>query len=292
MRTHFFLVGIKVLSCVIIVDQHHRKVIAEDKLQLPISLSAEMNASGALDQIRKAFGKYSIESPELYENNHQGFEHIQLLKDEEVGSCFVFFIHRDEDGDQNKIWPKGKERQRNEIKGYEGSPKTMKALENEITKHSWYFKIDPSFSLTHHFCHFYQLKPVGNENSPDPIVTLSGSIHQGNAQLELRWNGTSAQRLKIADWEDCKGRWLRCECITHYSPNGSVKFSVKAIDGSISSNHQVLDFPTWYSSYSFVRPKWGIYRSLRDKDKIKNMEDRVFMNNFSIRKTKKEDKKD
>ena len=38
----------------------------------------------AMDQIRKAFGKYSIESPDLFEGNHQDFVHIKIQKDPEL----------------------------------------------------------------------------------------------------------------------------------------------------------------------------------------------------------------
>jgi len=41
---------------------------------------------------------------------------------------------------------------------------------------------------------------------------------------------------------------------------------------------------TWRNGFEFVRPKWGIYRSLaKEKNKL-NPQDQIWMNNFSIRK--------
>jgi hypothetical protein len=43
---------------------------------------------------------------------------------------------------------------------------------------------------------------------------------------------------------------------------------------------------TWHPDFSFVRPKWGIYRSLKEKQNIRNKEDRVYLNDFTVRKWK------
>ena len=252
-----------------------------------IGLEADLNSSlSALDQIRKSFGKYSIESPELFEGNHQGFEHIKIQGDSDKGACFAFYIHRDLDKDMDKHWPMGKERQRNEIKGYKGSPEAMKAMDQETASYSWDFKIDPTFSVTHQFCHFFQLKPVGEKNSPLPILTLSGVVHSGKEELELRFFGKKSHRFKLADWNDCKGKWLRCECVTKYGENGEILFSLRSTDGTLSAEHRMTNLMTWHPDFSFVRPKWGIYRSLQEKEKIKNEEDRVYMNDFTVRKWK------
>jgi hypothetical protein len=45
-----------------------------------------------------------------------------------------------------------------------------------------------------------------------------------------------------------------------------------------------MSFETWRDGFEFVRPKWGIYRSLaKEKNKL-NPQDQILMNNFSIRK--------
>ena len=56
----------------------------------------------------------------------------------------------------------------------------MKAIDQETAFFSWDFKIDPTFSLTHQFCHFFQLKPVGKKFPPTHLDSLRlNSIRQG-----------------------------------------------------------------------------------------------------------------
>ena len=161
----------------------------------------------------------------------------------------------------------------------------MKALQGEVTRYHWYLKIDESFAITKNFCHFFQLKPVGGENSSDPLLTLSGSIVQGKPQLEIRWwSKDGKERLFVADWKDCKGKWLECECITKTGEKGFLRFSVRSSDNAIRFAREIPSFATWQPDYSFVRPKWGIYRSLANKEAIPNEKDEVRMTGFTIQK--------
>ena len=249
-----------------------------------VSLKADPDEK-AIPQIQAAFGKYSIETPETYEGNHRTFEHLAVEKDKEMKAAFVFRIHRDEDGDRDKIWPKGMERQRNEIKGYQSSSKTLKALRGEVSRYHWYLKIDESFAITKNFCHFFQLKPVGGKSAADPILTLSGSIFHGKPQLEIRWfSKEGKQRLFIAEWKDSKGKWLECECITKTGDKGFLWFSVTSSDKEVRFGREIPGLVTWRPDYSFIRPKWGIYRSLVDKEDIPNERDEVRMADFTIQK--------
>ena len=239
----------------------------------------------ASDQIKNVFGKYSVESPLLQDWKDQDFEHIKIVKDNELESSFMFSLRRDIDGDRNKTWPKGKERQRNEIKGYQSSPEPMKAISSETHQIKWYLKIDKSFQINKQFCHFFQLKAVGTKNIDDPVLTLSGVTDRGKPQLQLQWwSLKDSGRIFLTDWESCKGKWLVCECISKYSQNGSIHFSVRSMDGEINQKKQLKKLETWRDGFSFVRPKWGIYRSLANEREKLNQEDRIWMTNFSIQK--------
>ena len=250
-----------------------------------IQLQADINSSlNAIAQVQKAFGKYSIETPEIFNGNHRDFEHIKLVKDSELGSAFAFFIHRDEDGDRDKKWPKGKERQRNEIKGYQSSPETLKAKKSETHYIKWYLKIEKTFKITKAFCHFFQLKAVGSHNVKDPILTLSGVIERGKPQLQLQWwSGDQSGRIFLADWEDCKDKWLICESLCHYAKDGSFKFSIRSVDGVLNIK-KVQKLETWRTGFSFVRPKWGIYRSIAGVKQNMNSEDQILLNNILVKK--------
>ena len=256
-----------------------------------IKLKAELGIKAIL-QVQKVFGKYSIETPQRFKRNHQEFEHIEIVKDKELESAFMFTLRRDIDGDRDKIWPQGKERQRNEIKGYQRSPEPMKAKVKETHHIKWYLKIDKSFQINKEFCHFFQLKAVGSNNIDDPILTLSGVTERGKPQLQLQWwSLKESGRIFLIDWENSKDKWLICECISNYSKNGSIHFSIRSMDGEINLKKQLNNLETWRDGFEFVRPKWGIYRSLaKEKNKL-NPQDQIWMNNFSIRKWKTDESK-
>jgi hypothetical protein len=249
-----------------------------------IKLRAEPDIKAVL-QVQKAFGKYSIETPKIFNRHNKDFEHIKLVNDSELGNAFAFALRRDVDGDRDKIWPKGKERQRNEIKGYQRSPEPMKGKLKEAHHIKWFLKIDKSFQINKEFCHFFQLKAVGSNNIDNPILTLSGVTERGKPQLQLQWwSLKESGRIFLIDWERCKDKWLKCECITKYSKSGSIVFSIRSMDGEINLKKQLMSFETWRDGFEFVRPKWGIYRSLaKEKNKL-NPQDQILMNNFSIRK--------
>ena len=258
--------------------------VAKRDGQESIELTADLDSNfSAMEQIKKAFGKGSVECPEIYSNNHPGVEHLKVEKDKEFGSRFRFLLHRDLDGDRDRQHLPGEERQRNEIKGYEGSPPAMKAVNGDSVEYTWLLKIRSNFSINKTFCHFFQLKPVGT-NDEYPIATLSGAVTDGNPQLEFRTFGENEKRYRIADWQECLNKWLICICTVEYSERGKIIFSVRSTNGSIDSFHYIKSFPGWKNDYSFIRPKWGIYRSLVDKKSILNEEDSIFLNRIKVQK--------
>ena len=255
---------------------------ASKTVELQARLQSKINA---VDQIKESFGKYSIEAPDLLKKIEGQSERIRIIRDKEIKSAFELLLHRDLDGDRDKIWPIGKERQRNEIKGYQGSDDTLKGYKNQTHLIKWHLKIEETFKITKEFCHFFQLKAVGTHNVDAPILTLSGVIRKRTPQLQLQcWNGDKSERHFLADWEACQGKWLQCTVQCLYGKKGSYKFSVHSLDGTIESEVDQKDFPSWREGFEFVRPKWGIYRSLATVKNQLNPVDSVFLNHFSIQK--------
>ena len=255
---------------------------ASKTVELQARLESKLNA---VDQIKESFGKYSIEAPDLLKKIEGQSERIRIVRDREITSAFELLLHRDLDGDRDKIWQIGKERQRNEIKGYQGSVDALKGYENQTHLIKWHFKIGETFKITKEFCHFFQLKAVGTHNVDAPILTLSGVIRKRTPQLQLQcWNGDKSERHFLADWEACQGKWLQCTVQCLYGKKGSYKFSVHSLDGTIESEVDQKDFPSWREGFEFVRPKWGIYRSLATVKNQLNPVDSVFLNHFSIQK--------
>ena len=255
---------------------------ASKTVELQASQKSKLNA---VDQIKASFGKYSIEAPDLLKKIEGQSDRIRIVRDKKITSAFEFLIHRDLDGDRDKIWPIGKERQRNEIKGYQGSPEPMKGKLNQTHHIKWYLKIDKSFQINKEFCHFFQLKAVGSKNIDYPVLTLSGVTDRGKPQLQLQWwSEVNSGRIFLSDWENCKGKWLICECKANYAKSGSILFSIRSLESTMNIKKKLKNVQTWRNGFEFVRPKWGIYRSLaKEKNKL-NPQDQIWMNNFSIRK--------
>lgn len=255
-------------------------------LQREIVLEASTTSGeSAYNQIRKVFGQRSVESPDLFTGNHSEVERIRIRDDPEVGACFDFYLNRDEDGDRDVVWPKGQRRQRNEIKGYKDSDNSLKAAHGQIARYLWMFRINGEMSVTKEFCHFFQLKAVGGDNAVSPIFAISGSITDGRSQLELRMRSAqhgSVKRKRISDWNSSINKWIKIECIACFNEEGYFRINLHSLDGSVWFRHEVIGMNTWREGSSFVRPKWGIYRSLEDKGRIANEEDVVSFARFRI----------
>ncbi|MEM7602549.1 MAG: heparin lyase I family protein [Verrucomicrobiota bacterium] len=265
------------------------KGFAEEAPELKgeLSLSADLKSGvDAYTQIQEAFGKHSIESPDLYPENHPGFEHIRIKDDPEVGGCFKFFLHRDLDGDRDT--PRAEsDRQRNEIKGYSGSPAVLKATLGQTARYRWKFRISEDMTVTRRFCHFFQLKGVGGDHVGDPLLTLSASTAGGQPFLQLRYwpeERVSAKKFPIAEWSSVKGKWLQCECLVTYRQKGRglIQFVISTLDGKLLFRKELTNANMWRPAMDFVRPKWGIYRSLGDVEAIRNEEDVAFFADFLI----------
>jgi len=138
--------------------------------------------------------------------------------------------------------------------------------------------------VTYHFCHLFQLKGVGGADEGDPIFTISAALSKGLPVLELRrWDGEGAseKRIELAKLDSVKQTWLVCDLLVDYGESGSFRFALSALDGSVISVVEEGGIDTWRDGMEFVRPKWGIYRSLKGADDL-NEEDEVSFADFLI----------
>ena len=262
-------------------------VEAESQKQVS-TLQADGPGSGltAYNLIREFGGARSIESPDLYAENHPTQKHIYEATDDIVGHHFVFVLHRDIDKDRDK-YKKFNDRQRNEIKAYAGSKQSLKGYEGEIVNYRWKFKLDTDMSLSKNFSHFFQLKSV-DKGIGMPILTLSG-VNSGGS----RWFGLSHAAVQKASilakmpWDEVAGEWLEADCMVTYSDHGSLMLKIRRL----SDNKTVLayesdDIDMWRGTESehFVRPKWGLYRSLKSKAMLAAEQDIIRLADFEVTK--------
>ena len=249
------------------------------------SLDADGDQSGldAYDLIRAFGGPNPIEAPDLYPINHPDVRHIYEDSDATVRNHFVFIIHRDIDIDRDRV--ENDDRQRNEIKTYSSSEEAVKGFENETFIYRWKFKINDSMEVSTRFSHFFQLKAVGGSDS-QPILTISGAERSGEDGIEVRYSPLQADTiLQRTDWSRVTGEWLEAYCRVTFAESGDLRLIVTRMrDDEVIFNIDESGLDLWRGEDAshFVRPKWGIYRSILDWDNLRPDEEKVRFANFSI----------
>lgn len=236
--------------------------------------------------IHNAFGPAAIEAPDLYSNNHPAVPHIIEANDGIVGNHFVFSIHRDLDWDRD-TYPGTTDRQRNEIKTYEGSAESLKARLGETLLIAWKFRLNDTLPVSKNFSHFFQLKGVGGDESY-PLVTISGAKKSNVDVMEIRHADSTAagdQILTSVPWAGARGQWLVATCLATFSDTGRLSFTVKTLDGNVVIAVERTNLDLWRAG-DFIRPKWGIYRSLSDPTALRPAEETVLFANFSVSKVR------
>lgn len=244
----------------------------------------ELNADGPGDTYSLitsvlAPGYNPIETPDC---NHEDFgDHIDEIFDEELDAfVFRFHIHTSPDDDRCIKF----DRQRNEIKSYDKSPDNLLGIEGERVIYKWKFKLAEGFQSSPNFTHIHQLKSVGGSLASMPMYTLT--TRKGTPdQLELRYAKTSSQiTLTKTDLEPFIGTWLEVKETITYGTVGNYTISINRVDdGTNLLSYENDEITNWRPEAEFVRPKWGIYRSLLNAQDLRD--EMVLYADFSVRET-------
>jgi len=260
-----------------------------DELAFAVLTTRTLDADGdqlgldAYDLIRDFGGPNSIEAPDLYPINHPAVRHIYEDTDAIVGNHFVFIIHRDIDIDRDRV--ENDDRQRNEIKTYSSSEEAVKGYENETFIYRWKFRINADMEVSTRFSHFFQLKAVGGPDS-QPILTISGAERSGEDGIEVRHSPLQETTiLDRTDWGVVTGEWLEAYCRVTFSESGDLRLIVTRMrDDAVIFDIDESGLDLWRGEdpSHFVRPKWGIYRSVLDRDNLRPDEENVRFANFSV----------
>jgi hypothetical protein len=248
-----------------------------------LDADGDMSGLDAYDLIRDFGGPNSIEAPDLYPINHPEVRHIYEDFDADIGNHFVFTMHRDIDIDRDRV--ENDDRQRNEIKTYGSSEEAVKGFENETFIYRWKFRINAEMEVSTRFSHFFQLKAVGGPDS-HPILTISGAERSGEDGIEVRYSPLQADTLLgRVDWSEATGEWLEAYCRVTFAESGDLRLIVTRMsdDGVIFDIDETgLDLWRGEDASHFVRPKWGIYRSILDLENLRPEEETVRFANFSV----------
>lgn len=217
-----------------------------------------------------------IEVPDC---SHTDFgDHIDEVFDDVLNTnVFRFFIHVTPDDDRCI----NSDRQRNEIKTYDKSPDNLLGIENEKVVYKWKFKLASGFQSSPNFTHLHQLKSVGGPLSSMPMYTLTA--RKGNPdRIELRYAQTDTQvTLAQTDLLPLINTWLEVTETIEYGTEGTYNIEIKRIsDDTVLFSYSNNNIINWRLDADFVRPKWGIYRSLNNAQDLRD--ESVLFANFSI----------
>lgn len=221
-------------------------------------------------------GYNAIETPDC---SHLSFgNHIDELYDSDLNSnVFRFFIHTTPDNDRCISF----DRQRNEIKTYDQSPDNLKGTLNETVIYKWKFKLPVGFQSSSNFTHIHQLKSVGGSLEDMPMYTLT-TRKGAPDKLELRYAETDTQvTLAQTDLTPLKGTWVEVTEAIKYGTSGTYSMEIKKVsDHTVLFSYSNSAIINWRAGASFVRPKWGIYRSIANIQDLRDEE--ILFADFSI----------
>jgi hypothetical protein len=206
-------------------------------------------------------GYDAVEHPEC---NHASFgRHIAEVFDAALNKyVFEFYAHKLEDNDRCL----NTDRQRVEIKTYDQSPANLKGTVGETVTYKWKFKIPTGFQPSTSFTHIHQIKPVNGDDG-NPIFTIT--LRKGNPnKLEVNhYDATLPNnvltKLVTVNMSSFENTWVEATETFKVGANGTYSMVIKKVsDNTVLVNYSNPNIVTIRPDNDFIRPKWGIYRSL------------------------------
>jgi hypothetical protein len=244
--------------------------------RLEIVTPVELKATGSNDTYALvnrvlAPGFNAVETPDC---GHKEFgPHITQIFDQTLNQyVFRFHAHRDHDDDRCQK----SDRQRTEIKAYAKSPEPLLAKLGDVHTFRWKFKLDQNFQGSGGFTHLHQIKAVGGYEDSMPLVTLSARKGKAGqpSTFELNYSKGLKQRvLHSVELQPFLGQWVAVMERISFGEKGTYVVDIRSVaTGERVFRYHNESIRMWKSNADFLRPKWGIYRSLKDK---KNLRDEV-----------------
>jgi hypothetical protein len=184
---------------------------------------------------------------------HPGRKYIYV-----EGDHYRFDIYRD-DRDSTG----GGDRQRTESKGMVENGTKLKMQDGQTWRIAYQLFMPTTLHGTSKFTHIFQLKTPATNGGP--WVTMSLSRSGSSERLRLRAFSTDGSPdIGSTNLAPLRNKWIGVELTFRIGSNGTGRLLIR--DGTSSSSPIVVD-----SSRSgvhipdqddYVRPKWGIYRSV------------------------------
>lgn len=222
-------------------------------------------------------GYDAVESPDC---GHTEFgRHIEEVWDTDLKKyVFKFDLHVTPDNDRCINY----DRQRVEIKTYDPSPENLKGTIGETITYKWKFKLSEGFKPSYSFTHVFQIKAVGGDDSL-PIFTLTPRKGSPN-KLELIYikdEFTASNKIAVVDLEGFDDEWVEVSQRIKVGQQGFYSIDIKKVsDGTTLLSYENSNISTIRTSNEYIRPKWGIYRSIASPEDLRD--ETVYFSDFSI----------
>ncbi len=226
---------------------------------------------------------YGYEVPDC---NHDTIHILEKWDEALHKNVFVFNIHALLDDDRCTNF----DRQRNEIKTSSASTAPMKGYLGETVFARWKFKLDSAFQPSPNFCHIHQIKAGDGPDQDLPLITITPRYGSNNTdKLQIIFTaptpaGAGTYYIAQTSLAPFKGAWVEAlEQITYGSP-GKYKLELKRVSDDMSLLSYSSDtLAMWRDTSTFMRPKYGIYRSLNSVSYLRD--ESVLFADFSLYKT-------
>ncbi len=226
-------------------------------------------------------GYTAEETPDMTNGTHTSFgRHIAEIFDSTLNRyVFEYYIHASIDND---IATLETDRQRVEIKTYQSSPANLIGTTGKTMTFKWKFKLPTGFQPSTSWTHIHQVKAVGGDDI-SPLFTLTPRKGTTN-QLQLIYvadSSTSENFLATVNLSLFINTWVDVTEVVNVGNNGSYSIVInKVSDGSNLLTYSNSNIKTIRASNTFIRPKWGIYRSLTDLADLRD--ETIRFSDFSI----------
>jgi hypothetical protein len=185
---------------------------------------------------------------------------------------FRFDIHIDPVIDGDRCSSTTVDRQRNEMKSITNNSTWAKVQGNwdEWQILEWTFKLPAGFQPTQNFGHIHQLKAQDGPNNGSPVITISARSNSDGSNRRIQiihsvdgantGKGTVVDNIPLADFEN---EWVQVREEVHYTHDGYYAATITRIsDGKVLVDFRDPNIDMWRIGSSYIRNKWGIYRSL------------------------------
>lgn len=242
-------------------------------------LRADGRSDDTYSLLNSVLGGTAYEVPDCA---HSGYgPHITQRTDSELNRpVFAFHAHVSQDNDRCINF----DRQRVEIKTYDPSPSSTKGYEGETVTLSWNFRLNSQFQASSKFTHIHQIKAKGGDDSL-PLITLTPRKKGSSNVLEVIYTGRdgNARVLQNDDLSKFAGKWVHAVEQLTYSKNGKYSLVLTRTDNGqhlLTVTNNNIDL--WRDNTEFIRPKWGIYRSLGESSALRD--EHVYFDNFCLGK--------